>query len=136
MPCQNVGEILDAEGTAAAARALHVRVIELEAGTFESLDVVDLHSIQVHGTHLIDSDFESIEVHDFVGLVGLILKRHMVLETGAASADHGNAQRDRDGVLHTHDFLDLGGGNGRQVDHNSLGLRLRIGTARLITYSV
>ena len=110
-------EELDAEGAAAAAGALDVGIIELEAGTFESFDVIDFHAIEIHGAHLVDSDLEAVEVHDFVGLVGLIFKRHVILETGAAAADDGDAQGDRDGVLHAHDFLDLSGGNGRQVDH-------------------
>ena len=108
---------LDAEGAAATAGALDVGIIELEAGTLESFDVVDFHAIEIHGTHLVDSDLEAIEVRDFIGLVGLIFERHVILETGAAAADDGDAQGDRDGVLHTHDFLDLSGGNGRQVDH-------------------
>jgi hypothetical protein len=39
---------LHAKRTAAAASALHVRVIKLEAGAFDGLDVVNLDAIQVH----------------------------------------------------------------------------------------
>lgn len=40
-------EWLDLEGTAAAARGFHVRIIELEPGTFEGLDIVDFSAIEV-----------------------------------------------------------------------------------------
>ena len=113
---------LHAEGTAAAAGALDVGVVELEASAFESFDVVDFDTIKIHRTHLVNGDLEAIEVHDLVVFIGLILKRHVVLETGAAAADHSNAKSGRDRALHIHDFLDLTGGNGRQIDHNPMGL--------------
>ena len=61
---------LNAEGTAAAASALHVRVIELEARAFYGLNVVDFHAIQIHGAHLVYGDLEPIEVHHIVGFAG------------------------------------------------------------------
>src|SRR5271170_6933831 len=51
---------LDAEGAAAAAGALYVGVVELEAGTFERFDVVDFDAIEIHGTHLVDSDLHAV----------------------------------------------------------------------------
>ena len=102
-----------AEGTTAPAGALHVRIVELETRAFERLDVVDLDAIEVHGTHLVDGDLEAIEIHNLVRLVGLVFKRHVVLETRAAATDNRDAQRRRDGVLHIHDFLDLIGRNAR-----------------------
>src|ERR1700687_5506648 len=116
-PTKKGGE-LDAEGAAAAAGAFDVGVVEFEAGAFEGFDIVDLDAFEIHGAHLVNSDLEAVELGDFVGVVGLIFKRHVVLETGAAAADDGDAQGDRGGGLHTHDFFDLSGGNGRQVDHN------------------
>ena len=47
---------LDAEGAAAAAGALDVGVVELEAGAFERFDVVDFHALKVHGAHLVDGN--------------------------------------------------------------------------------
>jgi len=104
---------LDAEGTAAAAGAFHVRIVELESCAFNRLDVIDLDSIQVHGTHLVDRDLQAIELKNLVRIGGLVFKRHVVLETGAATADHGNAKCHRHRALHAHDFLDLGTRNGR-----------------------
>src|SRR5208337_3641297 len=58
---------LDAERAAAAAGALHIGVVELEASALESLDVVDLNAVEVHGAHLIHGNLESVEVQDLVG---------------------------------------------------------------------
>src|SRR3984885_16382787 len=67
------------EGAAAAASALDVRVVELEARTLERLDVVDGNSIQVHRAHLVDQHLEPVKFINIVGaLVDLILKGHVV----------------------------------------------------------
>jgi hypothetical protein len=110
----------NAKRAAAAARALHVRVIELEAGTFDGLDVIDLDAVQVHRTHLVDRDLEAVKIHHLIGLIGLVFECHVILETGAASSDDGNAQRHRHRILHAHDFLDLGAGSGSQTNHKIL----------------
>ena len=39
---------LNVERGAAAASALHVRILELESGAFQSLDVIDMRSAQIH----------------------------------------------------------------------------------------
>ena len=52
----NRTQILNGERAAAAAGALHVRVVELEARTFQSLDIIDLHPFQVHFAHLVDEN--------------------------------------------------------------------------------
>src|SRR5215472_416259 len=49
---------LDGERAAATASALHVRVVELETGTFQRLDVIDGDTLQVHFAHLIDEHFQ------------------------------------------------------------------------------
>jgi len=116
---------LNAKRTAAAAGAFHVRIIELEARAFDGLDVINLDAVEIHRTHLVNRDLESVEIHDLIGLIGLVFKSHVVLETGAASANHSDAQRHRHGVLHAHDFLDLGTGSGSQTNHKFFGLRSR-----------
>src|SRR5215472_5254390 len=108
----------DAERAAAAASALDVRVVELEAGSLERFDVIDFNTLQVHRAHLVHSDLQAIEIQYFVGLVGLVFKRHMVLETGTAATHDGDTQGYRHRRLHCHDFLDLAGGNGREIDHD------------------
>src|SRR5882762_6966042 len=110
---------LDAEGAAATAGALHVGVIKLEPRTFDGLDVIDLDALEVHRTHLVDCNLQTVKFENLVCIRSLVFKRHVVLETRAAAANHGHTQRDRHGTLHVHDFLDLGARNGRQIDHNS-----------------
>src|SRR6202035_741386 len=104
---------LDAEGTAAAAGALNIGIVELESRTFERLDVVDLNPVQIHGTHLVDRDLQPIEFKNLVRIAGLVFKCHVVLETGAAATNHGHTESSRHWALHAHDFLDLGTRNGR-----------------------
>src|SRR6267142_1796847 len=82
---------LDAEGTAAPAGALHIGIVELESRAFNRLDVIDLDSIQIHGTHLVDRNLQPIELKNLVRITGLILKCHVVLETGAAAANNSHA---------------------------------------------
>ena len=82
---------LDAEGAAATAGALHVGIIEFESRTFNRLNVIDLNPVQIHGTHLVDRDLQTIELKHLVRIAGLVFKRHVVLETGAAATDHSHA---------------------------------------------
>lgn len=114
---------LYAERTAATTGAFHVGIVELETGAFDGLNVVNFNPFQIHGAHLVHGDFQAVKFENLIVLAGLVLKRHVVLEAGATSADHRDAQGDGRGVLHSHDFFDLGAGNGRQINHNSFGLR-------------
>src|SRR5215510_9788966 len=76
------------EGFAAAAGALDVRVVELEAGSSQSFHPVDLCSIQIHGTSTVNEHLEATHLQDFITAVFLLLKSHMVLETRAAASHH------------------------------------------------
>src|SRR5712664_3572631 len=127
---------LDAEGTPATAGALHVGVIELESRTFDGLDVIDLDAFEVHRTHLVHRNLQTVKLENLVGIRGLIFKRHVVLKTRAAAADYRHAQSDRHWTLHVHDFLDLGARNGRQIDHGFLWPPLAGAPAMLTTYVV
>ena len=122
---QRSGSRLNAKRTAAAAGTLYVRIIELEACALDGLDVINLDAIQVHRAHLVNRDLQPVKIHDLIGLIGRIFKCHVVLKARAASADHGYAQRHRHRILHVHDFLNLGGGNWSQTNHNFFGLRPR-----------
>src|SRR5712664_3996267 len=104
---------LDAERAAAAAGALDVGIIELESRAFNRLNVIDLDSVQIHGAHLVDGNLQTIKLENLVRIRGRVLKRHVVLETGASATDHSHAQRNGHRALHAHDFLDLGTCNGR-----------------------
>src|ERR1700686_5829523 len=87
-PGMAVPQTLNAEGAAAAAGALDVGVVELEAGAFEGLDVVDFHALKGHGAHLVDGNLQAVEIHDLIGIVGLVFKRPVVLESGASATDN------------------------------------------------
>src|ERR1700730_5522285 len=116
---------LDTEGAAATASALHVGIIEFKARTFHGFDIVDFNTVEVHRTHLVDGNLQTVKLKNLVGIVGLVFKRHVVLETRATTAYDSNAQGSRRRVLHSHDFFDFGAGNRRQINHNSFGLRSR-----------
>src|SRR4029077_9014919 len=113
--------LLHAEGAAAATRALHVRIVELEARALERFHVIDFDAIQIHRAHLVNRHLQSVEIRHFIRFVCLVLKCHVVLKTRAASAHYRNAQRRGSGILHAHDFLHLRSRNWRQVNHKSNG---------------
>src|ERR1700722_1920851 len=98
---------LDAEAGATAAGAFDRGVLELEAGGFEGLDVIDHAAIQVHGAGGVDEDFEVVELEHLVHHSGLVLKRHAVLEAGAAATDDTDAQTSGNGILRGHDLFNL-----------------------------
>src|SRR5579859_6477991 len=109
---------LNAEGAAAAASALHVGIVELEARAFDGFDIVDGNAVEIHFAHLIDQNFEAVEFVDVVaGFVDLIFESHVVAEAGAAASDDGHAQTRWRGILLRDDFLDLRYGNRRKSNH-------------------
>src|ERR1700730_1588759 len=111
---------LNAKRAAAAASALHVGIVELEARAFHGLNVVDLDPFEIHGAHLVDGNFQSVKLENLVSVIGLVLKRHVILKPRAAAAHHGYAQRRGRVILHAHDFFDFGAGSGRQINHKVL----------------
>src|SRR5262244_2748197 len=83
---KRIQKLLNAERTAAAAGALHVRIVELEPGTFQSLDVIDLNSLKVHRAHLVHGHFQTVKIEHFVVLRSLVLKCHVILKARTAAA--------------------------------------------------
>src|SRR5688572_12764725 len=118
------------EARAAAAGALHVRVVELEARALQPLDVVDHRAREVHQAHLVDDDVDAVDREPAIDLGGLV-EVEVVREPGAAAADDAQPQRhvglDRLGGA---DLVDL---RGRQVGdpdhpravHHGSGARCR-----------
>ena len=105
---------LDAEGGAAAAGALDVGIIELEAGAFDGFDVIDGDAVEVHFAHLVNEDFKAVEfVHIITGFVDLIFEGHVIAEAGAAASDDSDAQARGDGILLRNDFFDFSDGDRR-----------------------
>ena len=118
---------LNAERAAAAASALDVRVVELEAGAFQCLDVIDGDALEVHLAHLVDQHLEAIELVDIVGGIFLVLKSHVIAEAGAASTHNGNAQGDGRGILLAHNFLNFRGRHWGNCNHFSIFTPCRSG---------
>src|SRR5579862_4927538 len=90
---------LDAEGTAAAAGRLHLRIIEFETGAFQCLDVIDLGAIKIKQAGLIDEHLQASETIRLVEHVGLVLEGHGIAKARASPTDNGNAQTGRLGLL-------------------------------------
>src|SRR5947209_20166379 len=95
---------LGAERAAAAAGGLDVRIVELEAGTFEALDVIDFRTVQVQHTRLVNEDLQVAEFVSFVQQVGSGLKGHRIAEARASTPDYCNPKAGRLGVLHAQDL--------------------------------
>src|SRR5258708_26555573 len=103
----SLSEELDVKGGAAPAGALDCRVVELEPSRLQGLNVIDHAAIEVHQRGGIDKDLQIVELEDLVHHARLVLKRHGILESGAATADHANAQACRQRILGSHDFVYL-----------------------------
>src|SRR4029079_6341721 len=98
----------DAEGGAATAGRDHVRVVDLEAGTLEALDVVDDRAAHVGQARGVDQDAQAVVLEDLVA-VTLRVEGERVLEAGAAAAPHANAPAGclDVGALAVQELLDL-----------------------------
>src|SRR6185437_2935721 len=122
---------LRAEGAAAAAGRLHVRVVELEPGAVQTLDVVDLGPEEVHEAHLVTDELDPLDLQWTVAVLGLV-EVEVVGEARAAAALDLQAKRiallD---VLFTADLFDLFRGLVAQRHHGRLLLLLRGGGAFL-----
>src|ERR1700734_4519073 len=104
---------LYAERRSAAAGALHVRVLELEAGTFQSFNVVNHATVQIHDGSGVDEHLQAVHFESFVHHSGSVFKLHGIGETGTAATDYSDAQACRHGILLAHDlfyFRDRAGG--------------------------
>src|SRR5258706_5968169 len=84
--------LLYAERRAAAARRLDVRVLELEACTLETLDVIDLGTDEVHQAHLVDDALHALDLELAIDL-GRHVEIEVVRESGAATTDDAKAKR-------------------------------------------
>src|SRR6516225_10931171 len=100
------------EGTAAAARGLHIRVFKLEARTLQRLHIVDFGTLQVHERSLIDKHLEAVELECLIDRIRLTLEVHLIREPRAASAHHRNTKPEWRRTLLSHDLLHLLGGKG------------------------
>src|ERR1700722_19065845 len=106
-PSARLSEELDVKGRTAPAGALDRRVVELEPGRLQGLNVIDHAAIEVHQRGGIDKDLQIVELEDLVHHARLVLKRHRILEPGATATHHANAQTGWQWILGRHDFMDL-----------------------------
>src|SRR5258708_2055618 len=111
---------LHAERGSAAASALHVRVLEFEACTFEGFNVVDNASVQIHDGSGVDEYLHSVHVEGLVHHSGRILELHRVREARAPSAYDSYAEACGNGRLLPHDVFYLGNGIGSETDRRGL----------------
>src|ERR1041385_3023788 len=91
------------ERVAAAARSDGVRVLDLEPGLLDRLEVVDLRAHQVRSAEGIDHDLDALAV----ALVVAAGEAEAILEARAAAALDRDPQ-DRDVLFGRHELLDLG----------------------------
>src|ERR1019366_7176686 len=105
------------ERRAAAAGALGVRVVELEARSVEAYDVVDLGVLEVLEAHRIDVELHAVRLELLVHVAALVLEVEVVGEPGAPSTDHAQSQPLPGEGLGLGDFANLGGGLLGDRDH-------------------
>src|SRR4029453_11398391 len=58
--------VLDRKTLSAGAVVTHVRIVELEAGSHQALDVVDLGATQQHGALEVDVQPDAVSLQHFV----------------------------------------------------------------------
>src|SRR5258708_36297402 len=83
---------LNAEGAAATASILYVRVVELEPRPFDTLDIVHLDPIQIQQAGLIDENLETLEIVRLIKHIRRVLEGHRIAEPGASPSHHGDPQ--------------------------------------------
>jgi len=86
-------------------------------------NVIDLNALEIHRTHLVHRNLQTVKLENLVRVRSLIFERHVVLETRAAAANHSNAQRDRNWALHVMISLTLVLATGVKLIIIPLGLR-------------
>src|SRR5260370_6400221 len=101
---------LDVERRPAAAGALHVRVLELETGTLQRLDVIHPAAVQVHDRGGVHEHFKAVHIEHFVHHARAGVELQGVGEARASASHHPHAQASRRGILLRHDSLYLGNG--------------------------
>src|SRR5262245_16783268 len=105
---------------AAPARRLHVGILDREPGTEHVVvDVVDLATREIGGAVMIDIDLDALGLDDIVG-GGDVVPTELIRHTGAAAADHANAEPPLGLAFLEPQIRDLLRGNLGQCDHARL----------------
>src|SRR5215210_8363694 len=116
--------MLTSKRATAAAAALHVRVVDGEAGAHEAVDVVELRAHDVGDAHGVDEHPDALGLEDLVVVGDLIVEVDAVLETGAAAWPDSDTQREILFAFLGHEGLDLLGSVISDVDDGCLFLLL------------
>ncbi len=92
MRCRVLGQrwILGAETLSARAASRGVWIIHFEAAVLQGVDEIKFRSGDIEGAFGIDHDSDPRGLHHNVSVGRGILEVHFVLESRAASADHGD----------------------------------------------
>jgi hypothetical protein len=99
---------LDAKRAAATATAGGIRIIELEAGTMETFDVVDFRAIHVQQAGFVDKNLQAVKLEDGVILIiEVLVEAHSVRESGTSAADYLDPEPGKCFGLIQEDFLHL-----------------------------
>src|SRR2546423_7569245 len=119
---------------AAAARGDGIRVLDLEPGLLDRLEVVDPSTHQVGRAEGIDDDGDALALERVVALLGAAVEAEAVLEARAATALDRAAQH-RDVLLRGHQVADLRRRRRRQRD-DALGALPDLHSRRIVATSL
>ena len=109
-----------AEGTAATARALRLRVLDRKPGALQAVDVIDFRAVQ-HGSALrIHDDFHVAFFNYRVVVIHFGFKGHPVLLAAAPAALDVDPQSDNVLFLIVDQLFDFFFGNWGDRNHESL----------------
>src|SRR6478609_2628728 len=118
------------ERVAAAAGGDGVRVLDLEPGLLDRLEVVDLRAHQIRGAEGVDDDGDALALERVVALLGTAVEAEAVLESRAPAALDRDAQH-RHVLLRRHQVADLHRRRWRQRD-DALGALLDLHLRRIV----
>src|SRR5205809_4279434 len=82
---RSLAAVGDGEGVPAAARRGSVRVLDLEPGLLDRLEIVDARTHEVRRAERIDDDRDALAFELVVALLGTAVEAEAVLETGATA---------------------------------------------------
>src|ERR1051326_3884364 len=105
-----------AEAFAARTTRRRVGILDLESAVLQRVDVVQFAPGHVKGALRIDHHPDAAGFHEDIAAGRAVLQIHLVLQTGAAAADHGHAQNALGPALFAEERIDLPGCVGRDFD--------------------
>src|SRR5829696_4562234 len=103
--------------TAGAGRD-RVRVADSKSAAHEGVDVVNFSALQVHRAEIVDQQLDAFGFDNLVTVLGGLLDRHAVLQSGAAARRHKYAQSMLRRALLGQKALELGHSLVRNRNHS------------------